>query len=45
MKETSELKLEEVVPDIQPPPRLFERLALIPGYTWDRNIRPFHSVS
>ena len=28
-----------------PPPRLFERLAKIPGFTWDPSIRPFHSVS
>ena len=32
-------------PHPEPPPRLFERLASIPGYTWDRNVRPFHSVS
>lgn len=28
-----------------PPSHLFERLALIPGYTWDQSIDPFHSVS
>jgi hypothetical protein len=28
-----------------PPARLFERLAQIPGYTWDQSIEPFHSVS
>jgi len=28
-----------------PPPHLFERLAQIPGYTWDHDIDPFHSVS
>ena len=27
-----------------PPPRLFERLAQIRGYTWDQTIQPFHSV-
>lgn len=26
-----------------PPTRLFERLALLPGYTWDQSIEPFHS--
>ncbi|KAI9875826.1 MAG: hypothetical protein M1830_007946 [Pleopsidium flavum] len=26
-----------------PPPRLFERLAQIAGYTWDQSIEPFHS--
>ena len=30
---------------LSPPPRLFERLAQIPGFTWDQTIRPFHSVS
>jgi hypothetical protein len=28
-----------------PPSRLFERLAQIPGYTWDQSIKPYHSVS
>ena len=27
------------------PPRLFERLAHISGYTWDQSLEPFHSVS
>lgn len=27
-----------------PPPSLFERLAQLPGYTWETNLRPFHSV-
>jgi hypothetical protein len=27
-----------------PPARLFERLALIPGYIWDPAIEPFHST-
>ncbi|KAL1969582.1 hypothetical protein VTN77DRAFT_8135 [Rasamsonia byssochlamydoides] len=27
-----------------PPARLFERLALLPGYTWDQTIEPFHST-
>lgn len=26
-----------------PPARLFERLAQLPGYTWDHSIDPFHS--
>lgn len=26
-----------------PPARLFERLAQLPGYTWDQSIEPFHS--
>ena len=25
-------------------PRIFERLAQIPGYVWDRSVEPFHSV-
>ena len=28
-----------------PPPRLYERLAQLSGYTWDQSIQPFHSVS
>lgn len=28
-----------------PPSRLFERLAQIPGYTWDQSIKPHHTVS
>ena len=28
-----------------PPPRLYERLAHILGYTWDQSLEPFHSVS
>lgn len=28
-----------------PPLRLFERLAQIPGYTWDHSIKPYYSVS
>ena len=28
-----------------PPPRLFDRLAQLSGYTWDQSIEPFHSVS
>ena len=27
-----------------PPPRLFERLRQISGYTWDDSKRPFHST-
>ncbi|OKL60429.1 hypothetical protein UA08_03993 [Talaromyces atroroseus] len=27
-----------------PPARLFERLALIPGYIWDQSFDPFHST-
>lgn len=27
-----------------PPARLFERLAQLPGYTWDQTIEPFHST-
>ncbi|PIG81514.1 sensor histidine kinase/response regulator [Aspergillus arachidicola] len=27
-----------------PPTRLFERLAQLPGYTWDQSIEPFHST-
>ena len=27
-----------------PPPRLYERLAHITGYTWDQSLEPFHSV-
>ncbi|KAH8424071.1 putative sensor histidine kinase/response regulator [Aspergillus melleus] len=27
-----------------PPARLFERLAHLPGYTWDQSIEPFHST-
>ena len=30
---------------ILPPPRLWERLALIPGYTWNQDFEAFHSVS
>ena len=30
---------------LQPPPRLYERLAQLSGYTWDQSIQPFHSVS
>lgn len=26
-------------------PRIFDRLAQIPGYTWDRSAEPYHSVS
>lgn len=29
---------------LQPPQRLYERLAQISGYTWDQSIQPFHSV-
>lgn len=28
-----------------PPPRLYERLAQLSGYTWDHSFQPFHSVS
>ena len=31
--------------NLKPPPRLYERLAQIPGYTWDHDTEPFHSVS
>lgn len=34
----------EGVPVVQPPQRLYERLAQLSGYTWDQSIRPFHSV-
>lgn len=27
-----------------PPARLFERLALLPGYIWDHGVEPFHST-
>ncbi|PYI10270.1 sensor histidine kinase/response regulator [Aspergillus sclerotiicarbonarius CBS 121057] len=27
-----------------PPARLFERLAHLPGYTWDQSVEPFHST-
>ena len=27
-----------------PPPYLFERLAQLPGYTWETHLPPFHSV-
>ena len=27
-----------------PPPYLFERLAHLPGYTWETQLSPFHSV-
>ncbi|KAI9928928.1 hypothetical protein MW887_001321 [Aspergillus wentii] len=27
-----------------PPARLFDRLAQLPGYTWDQSIEPFHST-
>lgn len=27
-----------------PPSHIFERLAQIPGYTWDHTVDPFHSV-
>lgn len=27
-----------------PPARLFERLAQLPGYTWDQSSEPFHST-
>lgn len=36
---------EALLPLPVPPSRLFERLAQIPGYTWDQSIEPFHSVS
>lgn len=26
-----------------PPPRLYERLRQIVGYTWDESLEPFHS--
>ena len=29
---------------LQPPPRLYERLAQLGGYTWDQSIQPYHSV-
>ena len=29
---------------LQPPPRLYERLAQLSGYTWDQTIQPYHSV-
>ena len=29
---------------LQPPQRLYERLAQLSGYTWDQSIQPFHSV-
>lgn len=35
---------EEVAHQLVPPKHLYERLAQIPGYTWDQSIRPFHSV-
>jgi hypothetical protein len=28
---------------LKPPPRLFERLRQITGYTWDESKAPFHS--
>ena len=28
-----------------PPSHLFERLAQLPGYSWETNLEPFHSVS
>lgn len=28
---------------LDPPPRIFERLAQIAGYTWDDSKEPFHS--
>ncbi|KAL6715259.1 Chk1 protein kinase [Lecanora helva] len=40
-----ELDHVEGVQSLQPPPRLYERLAHISGYTWDESITPFHSVS
>lgn len=39
---------ESLGPGVQvpsPPLRLFDRLAQLPGYTWDQSIEPFHSVS
>lgn len=30
--------------ELQPPSRLYERLAHLSGYTWDQSIQPFHSV-
>jgi hypothetical protein len=34
------------VPDDFPdlPPRLFERLRQINGYTWDESIKPYHTT-
>ena len=29
---------------LDPPPRIFERLRQIAGYTWDDTQRPFHST-
>lgn len=34
----------EAFDQVKPPPRLYERLAQLPGYTWDQSFRPFHSV-
>jgi hypothetical protein len=28
---------------LDPPPRIYERLRQIAGYTWDENQLPFHS--
>lgn len=28
----------------RPPPRLFERLSQLPGFTWDQSVEPFHST-
>lgn len=29
---------------LDPPPRLYERLRQIAGYSWDESIPPFHST-
>ena len=43
--EMGESSQEENTPALPtPPPQLFERLAQLPGYTWETHLNPFHSV-
>ena len=44
MRESDGTELSNERHHLSPPPRLFERLGQITGYTWDQSIRPFHSV-
>ena len=39
---TEEEERQRLLPS--PPPYLFERLAQLPGYTWETHLQPFHSV-
>ncbi|CAF9914274.1 MAG: hypothetical protein ALECFALPRED_009513 [Alectoria fallacina] len=41
MRDADSIEFEQA---LQPPPRLYERLAQLSGYTWDQSIQPFHST-